>query len=129
MNHDDVFDKSKLEENKLNISENKNKVKKIIKNSDNEIKEKIDPKKLNLFLNIPVEITLELGRTKISINELIKLNENTIIPLDKKSNEPLNIMVNGHLIAYGEIVTMGEQYGIRITEIANLSEKILNLKE
>jgi flagellar motor switch protein FliN/FliY len=84
--------------------------------------------KLDFLLDIPLEISVELGRTKMLINELLKLGQGSVIELTKLSGETLEILANQKLIAKGEVVSINEKYGIRLTEIISPQERIENLK-
>lgn len=84
--------------------------------------------KLDFLLDIPLEISVELGRTKMLINELLKLGQGSVIELTKLSGETLEILANQKLIAKGEVVAINEKYGIRLTEIISPQERIENLK-
>ena len=75
---------------------------------------------IDLVYNIPLQVTVELGKTKKEINEILKFNAGTVIVLDKIAGDPVEIVVNGKLIARGEVVVIDENYGVRITDIVNL---------
>ncbi|HNC50919.1 MAG TPA: flagellar motor switch protein FliN [Accumulibacter sp.] len=78
---------------------------------------------LDLILDIPVQITVELGRTKITIKNLLQLAHGSVVELDAMAGEPLNVFVNGTLIAQGEVVVVNDKYGIRLTDIVTPSER------
>ena len=80
----------------------------------------LSAKKFNsdVFTNIPIEVTVELGRTKISLKDLYELAEGSIIELERLAGEPLDLVVNGQIVAQGEVVAIDENYGLRITHIA-----------
>ncbi|MWP61877.1 flagellar motor switch protein FliN [Gilliamella sp. Pas-s25] len=82
---------------------------------------------INLILDIPVELSVELGRTKIAIKDLLNLTQGSVIALDGLAGEPLDILINGYLIAQGEIVVVGDNYGVRITDIITPSERVRRL--
>lgn len=82
---------------------------------------------LNLILDIPVKMTVELGRTKMTIKELLSLNQGSIVTLDGLAGEPLDILINGYLIAQGEVVVVADKFGIRITDIITPSERMRRL--
>ncbi|UCG08288.1 MAG: flagellar motor switch protein FliN [Desulfobacterales bacterium] len=82
---------------------------------------------LDVILDIPIELTVELGRTKIPINELLQLGPGSAIPLSKLESEPVDILANDTLIARGQVVVQDEKYGIRVTEIASRMERIKSL--
>ena len=83
---------------------------------------------MDFLLDIPLEISVELGRTKILINELLQLGQGSVIELSKLAGETLEILANHKLIARGEVVVVNEKYGIRLTEIISPSERIEGLK-
>ena len=86
-----------------------------------------DTENLDLILDIPVDITMEVGRTKISIRNLLQLNQGSIVELDRLAGEPLDVLVNGTLIAHGEVVVINEKYGIRLTDVISTAERVKKL--
>lgn len=82
---------------------------------------------LNLILDIPVKMTVELGRTKMTIKELLRLSQGSVVSLDGLAGEPLDILINGYLIAQGEVVVVSDKFGIRITDIITPSERMHRL--
>lgn len=82
---------------------------------------------LELLLDIPLEITAELGRAKMIINDLLQLGQGSVIELNKLAGEPLEIMVNQKLIARGEVVVVNEKFGIRLTDVISPLERIKQL--
>jgi flagellar motor switch protein FliN len=82
---------------------------------------------INLILDIPINLSVELGRTKMAIKDLLNLTQGSVIALDGLAGEPLDILVNGYLIAQGEIVVVGDNYGVRITDIITPSERVRRL--
>ncbi len=82
---------------------------------------------LELVLDIPVQLTVELGRTRVPIKQILQLAQGSVIELDGLAGEPLDVMVNGCLIAQGEVVVVGERFGIRLTDIITPSERIRKL--
>lgn len=82
---------------------------------------------LNLILDIPVKMTVELGRTKMTIKELLRLSQGTVVSLEGLAGEPLDILINGYLIAQGEVVVVSDKYGVRITDIITPSERMHRL--
>lgn len=82
---------------------------------------------INLILDIPVNLSVELGRTKMAIKDLLNLTQGSVISLDGLAGEPLDILINGYLIAQGEIVVVGDNYGVRITDIITPSERVRRL--
>lgn len=82
---------------------------------------------LKLVLDIPVKMTVELGRTRMTIKELLGLNQGAIVALDGLVGEPLDILINGYLIAQGEVVVVSDKFGVRITDIITPSERMQRL--
>jgi len=82
------------------------------------------PKQLELLYDVPLEITVELGRSKLSLKEVMDLNIGSIIELDKLTGEHVDILVNGKVIAKGEVVVVSESFGVRVTEIVNPKQRI-----
>ncbi len=82
---------------------------------------------VDFILDIPLEVTVELGRTRMVIDELLKLGQGSVIPLEKTAGETLEVLANQKLIARGEVVVMNEKYGIRLTEIVSPGERIESL--
>ena len=83
---------------------------------------------LDMVLDIPVTVAVEIGRTKISISNLLKLNQGSVVELDRFAGEPMDITVNGTLVAHGEVVVVNEKFGIRLTDIVNAAERVRKLK-
>ena len=83
---------------------------------------------LNMLLDIPLQVTVELGRTKRSVKEILELTGGSIIELDKLAGEPVDILVNSRLIAKGEVVVIDENFGVRITDIASPTDRLNNLR-
>ncbi|MCS7199008.1 MAG: flagellar motor switch protein FliN [Caldimicrobium sp.] len=90
-------------------------------------KETGHPQELDFILDIPLEISVEIGRTRMLIKDLLKLNQGAIIELDKFAGEPVEIYVNGRLMAKGEVVVVNERFGVRITEIISAQDRIKRL--
>ena len=82
---------------------------------------------LEIILDIPVTISMEVGSTSITIRNLLQLNQGSVIELDRLAGEPLNVLVNGTLIAHGEVVVVNEKFGIRMTDVISPSERIKKL--
>ena len=82
---------------------------------------------LEMIMNIPVKLTVELGRTRITIKQLLELAQGSVIELEGLAGEPMDILINGYLIAQGEVVVVDDKYGIRITEIITPSERVQKL--
>lgn len=85
-------------------------------------------RKLDAILDIPVTISMEVGRTQISIRNLLQLNQGSVVELDRLAGEPLDVMVNGTLIAHGEVVVVNDKFGIRLTDVISQTERIKKLK-
>ena len=83
---------------------------------------------LDVILDIPISIALQIGSAKISIRNLLKLNQGSVVELDRLAGEPLDVLVNGTLIAHGEVVVVNEKYGIRLTDVISAAERIQKLK-
>lgn len=83
---------------------------------------------LDVILDIPVTISMEVGNTSISIRNLLQLNQGSVIELDRLAGEPLDVLVNGTLIAHGEVVVVNEKFGIRMTDVISPSERIKRLR-
>lgn len=93
------------------------------------VKEKeIDNDKLDVILDIPVSLSMEVGRTQIPIRNLLQLTQGSVVELDRLAGEPLDVMVNGTMIAHGEVVVVNEKYGIRLTDVMSPAERIQKLK-
>lgn len=84
--------------------------------------------KLDLLLDVPLQIAVELGRARMSIQELLGLGPGAVIELDKIAGEPLDILVNDRLVARGEAVVVGDKFGVRITDIASPAERLARLR-
>ena len=82
---------------------------------------------MDFVLDIPLEVTVELGRTKMLINDLLKLGQGSVIELDRLAGEPLDVLVNGTLIAHGEVVVVNEKFGIRLTDVISPAERVKKL--
>ncbi|WP_410497437.1 flagellar motor switch protein FliN [Chitinibacter sp. S2-10] len=85
------------------------------------------PKNIDMILDIPVALTVELGRTKIAIRNLLQLAQGSVVELDGLAGEPMDVLVNGCLIAQGEVVVVNEKFGIRLTDIITPAERIRRL--
>lgn len=83
---------------------------------------------LEVILDIPVSISMEVGSTEIAIRNLLQLNQGSVIELDRMAGEPLDVTVNGTLIAHGEVVVVNERFGIRLTDVVSPSERIRKLR-
>nr|WP_250460095.1 flagellar motor switch protein FliN [Microbulbifer sp. GX H0434] len=85
------------------------------------------PRDLEMVMDIPVKLSVELGRTRITIKQLLELAQGSVIELDGLAGEPMDILINGYLIAQGEVVVVEDKYGIRITEIVTPYERVHKL--
>ncbi len=82
---------------------------------------------LNMILDIPVQLTVELGRTRIPIKHILQLAQGSVVELETLAGEPMDVLVNGYLIAQGEVVVVNDKFGIRLTDIVTPSERIRRL--
>lgn len=87
-----------------------------------------ESRKLETILDIPVNISMEVGRSKISIRNLLQLNQGSVVELDRVAGEPLDVLVNGTLIAHGEVVVVNDKFGIRLTDVISQIERIKKLR-
>ena len=87
-----------------------------------------EKKKLDTILDIPVNISMEVGRSQISIRNLLQLNQGSVVELDRVAGEPLDVLVNGTLIAHGEVVVVNDKFGIRLTDVISQIERIKKLR-
>ena len=83
---------------------------------------------LEAVMNIPVTVAMEIGRTRISIRNLLQLNQGSVVELDRLAGEPLDVLANGTLIAHGEVVVVNEKFGIRLTDVVSAHERIKKLR-
>jgi len=83
---------------------------------------------LDLILDIPVTLSMEVGRTKISIRDLLQLSQGSVVELDRLAGAPMDVMVNGTLIAQGEVVVVNDKFGIRLTDVVSMSERVKRLR-
>jgi flagellar motor switch protein FliN/FliY len=83
---------------------------------------------LEVILDVPVTLSLEVGRSRISIRNLLQLNQGSVVELDRAAGEPLDVFVNGTLVAHGEVVVVNEKFGIRLTDVISPAERIRKLK-
>jgi len=84
---------------------------------------------LNMILDIPVQLTVELGRTKIPIKHILQLAQGSVVELEALAGEPMDVLVNGYLIAQGEVVVVNDKFGIRLTDIVTPSERMRRLSK
>ena len=94
----------------------------------NALPQEAESEKMDLILDIPVSVTVEIGRTKMTIRNLLQLNQGGIVPLDRLAGDPLDVLVNGTLVAHGEVVVVNEKFGVRLTDIVSKAERIKRLR-
>jgi len=82
---------------------------------------------INMILDIPVQLTVELGRTRIPIKNILQLAQGSVVELEAMAGEPMDVLVNGYLIAQGEVVVVNDKFGIRLTDIVTPSERMRRL--
>lgn len=87
-----------------------------------------EPGDLGNILDIPVTLAVEIGNTQVSIRNLLQLNQGSVVELDRLAGEPLNVLVNGTLIAHGEVVVVNEKFGIRLTDVVSAQERVRKLQ-
>jgi flagellar motor switch protein FliN/FliY len=87
-----------------------------------------EERKLDTILDIPVTISMEVGRSQISIRNLLQLNQGSVVELDRVAGEALDVLINGTLIAHGEVVVVNDKFGIRLTDVISQIERIKKLK-
>ena len=84
--------------------------------------------KLEVILDVPVTLSLEVGRTRIAIRNLLQLNQGSVVELDRAAGEPLDVFVNGTMVAHGEVVVVNDRFGVRLTDVVSPVERIRRLK-
>ena len=84
---------------------------------------------LNMILDIPVQLTVELGRTRVPIKHILQLAQGSVVELETLAGEPMDVLVNGYLIAQGEVVVVNDKFGIRLTDIVTPSERMRRLSK
>src|SRR5690606_23445831 len=94
----------------------------------NDALNKLKVQNLDFILDIPLKVSVELGRAKVVIKDLLQLGQGSVLELDKLAGEPLEVLVNGKLVARGEVVVVNEKFGIRLTDIISPLERIESLK-
>lgn len=92
------------------------------------VKQASEDVNMDVVLDIPVTIQMEIGRTKVNIRNLLQLNQGSVVELDRLAGEPLDVLVNNTLIAHGEVVVVNEKYGIRLTDVISPAERVKKLK-
>jgi flagellar motor switch protein FliN/FliY len=119
-----------MEENTANMNDKKAAIQNLadqFKAGDDAIN-KLKVQNLDFILDIPLQVSVELGRTKVIIKDLLQLGQGSVLELDKLAGEPLEVLVNGKLVARGEVVVVNEKFGIRLTDIISPLERIETLK-
>jgi flagellar motor switch protein FliN/FliY len=96
--------------------------------ADDSTQQNVEKACLDVILDIPVTLSLEVGKSKISIRDLLKLNQGSVVELDRLAGEPLDVLVNGTLVAHGEVVVTNDKYGIRLTDVISAAERIQKLR-
>lgn len=86
------------------------------------------PVNLDVILDVPVTLAMEVGRTRISIRNLLQLNQGSVVELDRAAGEPLDVFVNGTLVAHGEVVVINDKFGIRLTDVVSPAERVRKLR-
>jgi len=86
-----------------------------------------DDLKLDVILDVPVTVSMEIGRTQVNIRNLLQLNQGSVIELDRFAGEPMDVLVNGTLIAHGEVVVVNDKFGIRLTDVISPSDRVKKL--
>ena len=84
--------------------------------------------RLDVILDVPVTLSLEVGRTRMPIRNLLQLNQGSVVELERGAGEPLDVFVNGTLIAHGEVVVVNDRFGVRLTDVVSPSERIRRLR-
>lgn len=87
-----------------------------------------NPINFDVIMDVPVNISMEIGRTSINIRNLLQLNQGSIVELDRLAGEPLDVLVNGTLIARGEVVVINEKFGVRLTDVISPAERLRKLR-
>ena len=83
---------------------------------------------LDSILDIPITLSVEIGKAKLSIRNLLQLNQGSVVELERMAGEPLDVMINGTLVAHGEVVVVNEKYGVRLTDVVSAQERVRKLK-
>lgn len=87
------------------------------------------PKNLNLIMDVPLELTVVVGETKRALNEVLALDTGSVVELDKFNHEPVEILINGQLIGQGEVVVINDNFGVRLTNVLSLEERLKYLND
>ena len=122
-NEQELSEENTYELNKIKVDEIIDEVK-----AGDSALNKLKVQNLDFILDIPLKVTVELGRTKVLVKDLLQMGQGSVIELDKLAGEPLEILVNGKLVARGEVVVINEKFGARLTDIISPIERIETLK-
>lgn len=95
--------------------------------NDKPVNTPVEEINMDVILDVPVTIAMEIGRAQINIRNLLQLNQGSVVELDRFAGEPLDVLVNGTLIAHGEVVVVNDKFGIRLTEVISASERVKRL--
>ncbi|MEE9395741.1 MAG: flagellar motor switch protein FliN [Methylococcales bacterium] len=87
-----------------------------------------DDVNLDVILDVPVDLSMEIGRTRINIRNLLQLNQGSVVELDRLAGEPMDVLINGMLIAHGEVVVVNDKFGVRLTDVISPSERVKKLR-
>lgn len=87
-----------------------------------------DDVNLDVILDVPVDLSMEIGRTRINIRNLLQLNQGSVVELDRLAGEPMDVLINGMLIAHGEVVVVNDKFGVRLTDVISPTERVKKLK-
>ncbi len=93
----------------------------------NGVDAEVSDRNLETILDIPVTLSMELGRTKMTINNLLKLNQGSVVELERLAGEPLDVLVNGCMVAHGEVVVVNDRFGVRLTDVLSPKERVKTL--
>lgn len=132
-NHDEMDDweaamAEQVESEQVETSDPKIKEADLEELTDDSEKDPEERGKLDAILDIPVTISMEVGRSQISIRNLLQLNQGSVVELERVAGEPLDVLVNGTLIAHGEVVVVNDKFGIRLTDVISQLERIRKLR-
>jgi flagellar motor switch protein FliN/FliY len=120
----DTKDPEEVEESKVEEQESEE-----VKPGEDELEEQEGSNQLDFILDIPLELSVELGRTKMLVNDLLQLGQGSIVELNKLAGEPLEVYINRKLIARGEVVVVNEKFGVRLTDIITPMDRVKSLAE
>lgn len=95
-----------------------------LQNKSNEADKEVEASKLSFILDIPLQLTVELGRTSLLVKDVLQLNQGSLVELSKMAGEPLDVFINSKLVARGEAVVVNEKFGVRLTDIVSPNERV-----